>query len=186
MTKGEFLHELRVRLAALPEEDIDRTVYYYGEIIDDMTEEGKTEQEAIDSLESVDEIAQRIISETPNRVQAQSAQPVILAKRPVSGVVVLILLIVLFPVWIGIFIAAWAIAVSFFGGSGACIVAGIAGLPASIFMMADGLAVKGVFALGMCLFTAGFGIIWFIGNLYYTKALVKFIGFIIKKIKASF
>lgn len=43
MTKGEFLHELRERLAALPEEDIDRTVYYYSEMIDDMTEDGKTE-----------------------------------------------------------------------------------------------------------------------------------------------
>lgn len=186
MTKGEFLHELRVRLAVLPEEDIDRTVYYYGEIIDDMTEEGKTEREAIDELESVDEIAQRIISETPNRVRVQNAQPGIQAKRPVSGVVVLILLIVLFPLWIGLFIGAWAISISFFAGSGACILAGIAGIPAAFFMMADGLAVKGVFALGMCLFTAGFGIIWFIGNLYYTKALVKFIGFIIKKIKASF
>lgn len=186
MTKGEFLHELRVRLAVLPEEDIDRTVYYYGEIIDDMTEEGKTEREAIDELESVDEIAQRIISETPNRVRVQNAQPGIQAKRPVSGVVVLILLIVLFPLWIGLFIGAWAISISFFAGSGACVLAGIAGIPAAFFMMADGLAVKGVFALGMCIFTAGLSIIWFIGNLYYTKALVKLIGFIFKKIKASF
>ena len=53
-------------------------------------------------------------------------------------------------------------------------------------MMVDGLVVKGAFALGFCLFTAGLGMLWFIGNLYYTKALVKFIGFIVRKIKASF
>ena len=121
MTKGEFLHELRERLASLPEEDIDRTVYYYSEMIDDMTEDGKTEQEAIDELESVDEIAQRIISETPNRAPAQNT---VQQTKPKSGLVILILLVVLFPVWIGIFIAAWAIAGSFFGGSGACILAG--------------------------------------------------------------
>lgn len=183
MTKGEFLHELRERLAALPEEDIDRTVYYYSEMIDDMTEDGKTEQEAIDELESVDEIAQRIISETPNRAQAQNT---VQQTKPKSGLVILILLVVLFPVWIGIFIAAWAIAGSFFGGSGACILAGLAGIPAAFFMMVDGLVVKGAFALGICLFTAGLGMLWFIGNLYYTKVLVKFIGFIVRKIKASF
>ncbi|WP_255882260.1 MULTISPECIES: DUF1700 domain-containing protein [unclassified Ruminococcus] len=184
MTKGEFLHELRVRLAVLPEDDIDRTVYYYGEIIDDMTEDGKTEQEAIEELESVDEIAQRIISETPNRVHMQNTRQVVEEKRPKTGVVILILLIVLFPLWIGLFIAAWAIAIAFFAGSGSCILAGICGIPVSFLLMADGMVIKGVFALGTCVFSAGFGIIWLIGNIYYTKALVKFIGFICRR--ASF
>lgn len=189
MNRGEFLHELRVKLAALPEEDVDRTVFYYSEIIDDMTEDGKTEEEAVAELESVDEIAQRIISETPVRAQHSQVQnqvPDVQKKKSSSGIVILVVLICTFPIWIGLFVSAWSIAISFFPASVACILAGIVGIPASFIVMADGLAVKGIFMLGTCLFTAGLGLIWLIGNIYYTKALVKLICFICRKIKASF
>lgn len=189
MNRGEFLHELRVKLSALPEEDVDRTVFYYSEIIDDMTEDGKTEEEAVEELESVEEIAQRIISESPDRVKSAQPkqQPVnVQAAKPHSGIVLLVILIFTFPMWIGLFIGAWSIAISFFAASGSCVLVGIAGIPTSFFVMADGLAVKGIFTLGMSIFAAGVGILWLIGNIYYTKALVKLIGFVCKKIKASF
>lgn len=186
MNRGEFLHALRQRLSVLPEEDVDRTVFYYSEILDDMIEDGKSEEEAVAELESVDEIAQRIISESSDRVIPQpSYRSVTSQKKSKAGIVLLILLIVLFPAWLGLFIAAWSISFSFFAASTVCILTGIVGIPISIIrMMNEG--VLGLFGLGLSLFSLGFGIMFFIGTIYYTKALGKFICFICRKIKSAF
>lgn len=186
VNKGEFLHELRLKLSALPAEDVDRTVNYYSEIIDDMTEDGKTEEEAIAELESVDEIAQRIISETQGGLRQQSPAKAAKPKKPKSGKIILILLICLFPLWIGLFIAAWAVNLSFYAAGAGVALAGVAVILVSFFVIPDAGLIKGLFMLGCGFFCAGFGVLWFIGNIYFTKALVRFIRFICRKIKASF
>ena len=43
MNKSEFLWELRKKLSGLPDEDILRSLDYYGEIIDDCVENGLDE-----------------------------------------------------------------------------------------------------------------------------------------------
>ena len=57
MTKTEFLSSLRHRLAGLPEDYIEETLLYYSEIIDDYTEDGLTEEEAVLGLGDTDTIA---------------------------------------------------------------------------------------------------------------------------------
>lgn len=186
MNKGEFLYELRLRLSALPAEDVDRTVNYYSEIIEDMTEDGKSEEEAIAELESVDEIAQRIIFETQGSARQQAAVRPIAQKKPKSGVVILILLICLFPMWIGLFVSAWAVNISFYAASVGVAMSGVAAVPVSFFAMPEAGLIKGIFVLGFGLFCIGAGVLWFIGNIYFSKALVRFICFICRKIRASF
>ena len=46
MTKNEFIEKLRARevLFGLPEEDIARSISFYGELIDDRMEEGMSEE----------------------------------------------------------------------------------------------------------------------------------------------
>lgn len=42
MNKQEFLTELRAKLSGLPTYDVEERLSFYGEMIDDRTEEGVT------------------------------------------------------------------------------------------------------------------------------------------------
>ena len=53
MTKQAFAAALRNELSGLPREDIDRSIDFYCEMIDDRMEEGLTEEEAVSAIGSV-------------------------------------------------------------------------------------------------------------------------------------
>ena len=65
MLKQEFLNALKEGLKGLPEKDIEERLTFYGEMIDDRIEEGRTEEEAVNEIGSVDEVVQQIVAETP-------------------------------------------------------------------------------------------------------------------------
>ena len=65
MKKNEFTSTLRSRLGGLPASDIDKTIDYYSEIIDDKVEDGIDEEKAIEELGSIDDIVNNTIAETP-------------------------------------------------------------------------------------------------------------------------
>ena len=65
MTKLAFLDELEKRLSQLPQGEIDKHLSYYAEMIDDMTEDGMGEAEAVEKLGPASEIAAQIFKETP-------------------------------------------------------------------------------------------------------------------------
>ena len=50
MNKQQFLAALRARITGLPKADLERTLQYYREMIDDRVEEGVPEEEAVDYL----------------------------------------------------------------------------------------------------------------------------------------
>ena len=64
MTKREFFALFRQELAGLPKEDLEERVSFYEEIINDKMDEGKSEEEAIAELDSVQTIVEQIASET--------------------------------------------------------------------------------------------------------------------------
>ena len=63
MTREIFLHDLKNALNGLNEEEIDSVLAYYNEMIDDRVEAGMTEEDAVNAMESVQEIASRVLSE---------------------------------------------------------------------------------------------------------------------------
>ena len=65
MYKNEFLTELRNRLQGLPQDDLDNRINFYEEMINDRMDEGKSEEEAVAEIGSVDEVVTQIASETP-------------------------------------------------------------------------------------------------------------------------
>ena len=65
MTKQEFLNALSERLQGIPKEDREKSLEYYSEMIDDRTEDGLTEEQAVKAMGSVGEIADRIINDMP-------------------------------------------------------------------------------------------------------------------------
>ncbi len=95
MKKEEFLKELEKSLKGLPKEDIDERLEFYSESIDDRVEEGKTEDEAIADIGSVDSVVNQIIKETSlTKIVKEKYSP----KRKMSGLEILILILG-FPLW---------------------------------------------------------------------------------------
>ena len=65
MTKVEFLAELRAALAGLPEADIEKSLDFYSEMIDDRVEDGLPEEEAVAALGSIEDIKTQILKDIP-------------------------------------------------------------------------------------------------------------------------
>ena len=61
MTKAEFLAELRAAISGLPEADIEKSLDFYSEMIDDRVEDGLSEEEAVAALGSVENIKTQIL-----------------------------------------------------------------------------------------------------------------------------
>lgn len=148
MTKETFLHQLRIRLTRLPEAEIQQHLDYYSEIIDDMREDGISEEAAIASFGSVDETAQAILQDTPlTTLVRQTARP----KKGWTAPAI-ILAVIGSPIWVPLGIAAIAIVLSVF--------VVIWALIAAVFAVVFALGVSGIFllfrAFGLLL-TAGAG-----------------------------
>ena len=64
MNKEEFFTLFRHELSGLPKDDLEERIAFYEEIINDKMDEGKTEEQAISELDSVQTIVNQIASET--------------------------------------------------------------------------------------------------------------------------
>ena len=64
MNKKEFFALFKLELSGLPKEDLEERIAFYDEIINDKMDEGKTEEEAIAELDSVQTIVDQITDET--------------------------------------------------------------------------------------------------------------------------
>ena len=170
MTKYEFLNKLRDRLSGLPTEDIERSVEYYAEIIDDRMEE-TDEATAVAAVGSVEEIATQILMETPlpklakaklkpsRTLRAWEIVLLILGSPvwlPLIAAVIAIVLAVYLVIW-SVVAVLYSVALSF----GASAAAGI--LSSLAFVLGGNFAVALVF-FGAGLLLAGFSIFMFFGS----------------------
>ncbi len=62
MTRNDFNVSLKKELNGLPEEDIKRSIEFYNEIIDDLTEDGETEENAVAMQGEPKRIAEEILA----------------------------------------------------------------------------------------------------------------------------
>lgn len=105
MTKREFIEKLRSHLSRLPRREAEERIIFYVEMIDDRIEEGLSEEEAVFQIGSADEIASQIISEV-GTAKAEG-HPERKARRFKAWE--LLLLILGFPVWFPLIVAAIAV-----------------------------------------------------------------------------
>ena len=98
MDRQEFFRQLTVLLLELPLYEREQAISYYREIIDDAIEDGKTEEEAVESLGDVNVLAEEIIAEH------QAYKP----KKQSAGhkTLVTVLVVLGFPVWGSLLLAA--------------------------------------------------------------------------------
>ena len=105
MTKKQFLNELRSKLVGLPKEDVDERISFYEEMINDRMDEGKSEEEAVNDIGTVDEVIKQIAKDTPLvSLVVHKMTP----KRRLRGWEIL-LIVLGFPLWFPLLIAAFVL-----------------------------------------------------------------------------
>lgn len=193
MKKVDYLNELRKRLTGLPQEDIDDRVSFYGEMIDDRIEEGLSEEEAIESIGSIESIIAQTMSETPlTKLVKEKIRP----KRDLKAWEI-ILLVLGAPLWIPVVLGAiicilalyftiWIFIASVYVVD-FCLAGSVFASLAGIFVYLKSLNVAGaLFAFGSGLAMAGLAIILLIGCIWLTKCLIRFTGSGLLGVKTSF
>lgn len=108
MEKLDFLLALHEKLLHLPKDDVEERLNFYNEMIEDRIEEGLSEEEAVSTIGSVDEIVKQI-QEDIGYISLNNTS--IKQKHRVWEI---ILLILGSPVWLSLLIAALAIILSLY------------------------------------------------------------------------
>ena len=109
MTKNEFLSTLRKRLFKLPNEEVEKSLEYYEEIIEDRIEDGISEEQAVSDLGSIEDIENEIINNMPlSKIVIEKIKP----KRKISAIEI-VLLILGSPIWLALLISLFAVFISF-------------------------------------------------------------------------
>lgn len=172
MKRVEFLKELKARLWALPEADIQCSLDYYSEMIDDRMEDGLGEDEAVAAVGDLEEIVAQILQETP-RPPATVEKPEPRQKK--WKIWVIVLLILGAPLWIallaagvsvavGVYVSLWTVVIVLYVVAVALVAAAIGCIIGCFFMIGKFGAI--LVAVGAALVCAGLGILLFmLGNL---------------------
>lgn len=179
MNKEQFLIELGAALSGLPDEDIEKSLEYYSEMIDDRIEEGISEEEAVADLGSIEEIRAQIIKDTP---LAKIVKGRVKPKRSLTGLEIT-LIIVGFPIWLplalaaasvilSLYIALWSIIISLYAVEVSLMASSFGGVVASMALLIFGHTAAGLFLLGCSLACAGIGLLWVFVCEWSTKGLI--------------
>ena len=62
MNKQQFLAAVAGRLSNLPQSDINKSLEYYSEMIDDRMEDGMSEEDAVGAMGTIDEVVSEILT----------------------------------------------------------------------------------------------------------------------------
>ncbi len=185
MDKYDFLEFLRDKLSGLPEDDINRFVDFYSEMIDDRIEDGMSEEEAVADIGSVDDIVAEILRTTPlAKIVKEKVKP----KRRLSAWEI-VLLAVGSPLWISllaalfciiltVYIVIWAIVLTFICVDIAFFATTLALFAASAGLFFEGFAQEAVMCIGTGLVMGGLSLL----TLLFVKVLIKGAVWLSKKI----
>ena len=182
MRKVEFLEALKARLWALPEADIQCSLDYYSEMIDDRMEDGLTEEEAVAAIGNLEEIVQQILGETPRPpVVVEPAKKEKPAKDN-TKIWLIILLILASPVLISlaasaaatvlsVYVSLWTVVIVLYAGFLALAVSSVGCIVGSFFMF--GGVTGGIVAWGAAMVCAGLAILFLLLANLAAKGMVK-------------
>ncbi len=194
MTKNEFLAELRKNLSSLSSEDIESSLEYYAEMIDDRIEDGMDEESAVATFPTPEKAASDVLSEMPiSKLVKARIKP----KRTLRAWEIM-LLVLGAPLWLSLILAAvavvfavyvslwsvvvsfWAVGISIFASSLACLASSLA-----LFFVAWNTG-AGIFLFGAGVLLAGLGMFGVWGCKAITYAMCKLGKLILKGIKNCF
>jgi len=116
MTKEEFLRTLKSELEKQSISNIESMIEYYDEMICDRMEDGMSEEDAVDSMDSIPEIVHEAVLDksVPALVREKVKKSREAAERNGHGWLWITLAIIGFPIWLPLLITAFALALTFF------------------------------------------------------------------------
>lgn len=190
MNKDQFLAAVRQEAVSVPQHELEKMLEYYEEMIDEATEEGLCEEEAIARLGTWDEICEQIgafrigsppVSSSPQcqTPPKQASEPksaerrrvnlpvwavvLLILTSPVWGAIVLSLGIAVFAVIASLVVVGGALVISLFAVVLCLAVVGVVGIPTAFVLLFTGSAATGLLSLGCGLVCIGFTILgWFL------------------------
>ncbi|MFA0815363.1 MAG: DUF1700 domain-containing protein [Anaerofustis sp.] len=192
MNKSQFLKQLAAKLEGLRQHEIDSTIFYYSEMIDDRVEDGMSEEEAVAALGNMDDIIREVMLSSPlsSLVKAKITPKT----RPQTWEIVL--LVLGFPVWFSllltfvciifsVYITIWAVIVGLYAAILGMTLGGLAGIIGSAILLfpTPHLALIG---FGGSLVCIGLGILLFFPIREISVLLIKLTGKFLRWIKSLF
>lgn len=192
MTKNEFLSSLSQKLAKLPGEDAAQSLAYYSEMIDDYMENGMTEEAAVETLGSTEEVSAQILADVSAEMPVEKDAP----KKPLE-VWKIILLILGSPLWISLLIAAgsvllsvylvlWTAVISFYTVAASLAAGALGGIFGGIVFGVRTEMIQAVLFLGIGFLCAGLAIFSFFGCNQAAKGAVRLSKIMWRWIKRCF
>ena len=177
MTKKVFLDSLREKLSGLPKSDVDERISYYEEMIYDIMDEGKSEEEAVVEIGTVDEVVYEIAQDTPltkivkekiRRRGLKTWQIVLICVTfpfwlPIAIVLAVIGLVAYILFWVGV-IVSYAIEVALIVGHVANLIAFFGHVFSGDFY---------VVPLALSMLCAGGAVLMFFGCYWATRGTIK-------------
>ncbi|MEG1886771.1 MAG: DUF1700 domain-containing protein [Oscillospiraceae bacterium] len=196
MTKMEFIENLKKHIELLPQNEQQRSIAYYDEIIDDRIEDGTPEDEVIESLGDMREIVNSIMYDMsiPALVRARVSES--REKTPNRGVWIT-LAIVGSPIWfplglafalliLALYATVWSLIIALYAIVLSFAIAGVVGFVGGIVSLFLKRFPLSLCAVGAALVMSALAMFMFKPVIMITKSLIRLTALIIKKIKSLF
>ncbi len=191
MNKQEYLAQLRAALACLPEGEIEESVAFYTEMIDDRVADGLTEEEATAQLDDPKAAARAIIADLP------VVPRTVVRTKQRNRVLYWTLVILGSPLWLTLLLAAgmlvlaglltiWCLILGLWLLAAGLLAGGPLGIGVCLWALAVGQPAYGVFELGSGLLCFGLGLFCLHGAVAASKTLMQVSRQWIAKAKAPF
>lgn len=191
MNEEEFLNALRNKLVGLPEADVEDRLSFYQEMIEDRIDEGKSEEEAVNEIGSVDDIVKEIAKDTP---LAKLVKEKVRPKRSLRAWEI-VLIALGFPLWFPLVVTAfvlalvaylliWVWVLVIYTVEISLATAGAGGFIIFMAYLANGNF--NLTALGASIMSLGGAILLIFGCIGITKATIKLSRSIVIGIKSAF
>lgn len=176
MNKNEFANELRRALGKLPSYEVEQSIAFYQEAIEDRMEDGMTEEEAVAALGPIDAIATQIAAETPPIPKA------IAKANTGSRTLNIVLLAVFSPIWvplafglalaaIAVYVSIWMVIAALWATVAMLLLSAPMGIALLLWFCLAGYPLTGVLQLGFGLAACGLGLFAWFGVLAASKSL---------------
>ena len=166
MTKTQFILELSNKLSGLPRDDINESIEFYIEMIDERMDEGMSEADAVAAIGSIDAISEQIFSEIP---MVKLVKEKIKPKHKLRAWEI-ILLALGSPIWlslaaaalviiISVYVCLWAVEICIYAANITLFAGSVAGLVLSVVYFIQGNAGAALFVLGAGILVTGLGLL---------------------------
>lgn len=196
MNKVEFLQELKGKIGELPYSEVEKTLAFYAEAIDDRIEDGKSESEAVASLDCIENIVCELQLSLPlstligkkieNSRQKAKSNTVWIILAICGSPVWLPILASLIVVIISVYVSIWAVIISLFATVVSLGISGIAGLVTVIFGLTINGPLQEAMLFGMSLMFCGLFAVLIPPMWWLAKKMISGTGLFLRWVKRLF